>query len=142
MAYDLANARTLYNLDRTGFRDFMSQQAVGRALAHAALIRSDGSFIMTAQTSADFDMPEVPVEAVQTAADGKPVLIEPRTRNIVGAVVKLREFDDTYLYTIRLVDPQVIRARQIVRRPIPTPIADLRRTAAPRKSPSRCFISA
>ena len=51
MAYDLANARTLYNLDRTGFRDFMSQQAVGRALAHAALIRSDGSFIMTAQTA-------------------------------------------------------------------------------------------
>jgi len=114
MAYDLANARTLYNLDRTGFRDFLSQQAVGRALAHAALIRSDGSFVMTAQTNADFAMPEVPIEAVQTAADGKPVLIEPRTRNIVGAVVKLRDFDDTYLYTIRLVDPQVIRARQIV----------------------------
>ncbi|PSJ64361.1 sensor histidine kinase NtrY-like [Kumtagia ephedrae] len=114
MAYDLTNARTLYNLDRTGFRDFMSQQAVGRALAHAALIRSDGSFLMTAQTAADFAMPEVPIEAVQTAADGKPVLIEPRTKNIVGAVVKLRDFEDTYLYTIRLVDPDVIRARQIV----------------------------
>ncbi|MBX3569275.1 MAG: PAS domain-containing sensor histidine kinase [Rhizobiaceae bacterium] len=114
MAYDLSNARTLYNLDRTGFRDFMSQQAVGRALAHAALIRPDGSFIMSAQTSADFDMPDPPIEAVRTAADGKPVLIEPRTRNIVGAVVKLREFEDTYLYTIRLVDPEVIRARQIM----------------------------
>jgi two-component system nitrogen regulation sensor histidine kinase NtrY len=114
MAYDLANARTLYNLDRTGFRDFLSQQAVGRALAHAALIRSDGSFIMSAETPADFEMPEPPIQAVATAADGKPVLIEPRTRNIVGAVVKLRDFDDTYLYTIRLVDPEVIRARQIV----------------------------
>ena len=48
MANDLDNARTLYELDRTGFRDFMSQQAVGRALAHAALIRADGSFIMSA----------------------------------------------------------------------------------------------
>ena len=114
MAYDLANARTLYNLDRTGFREFMSQQANGRALAHAALIRSDGSFIMSAQTITDFAMPEPPIEAVQTAADGKPVLIEPRTRNIVGAVVKLRDFDDTYLYTIRLVDPEVIKARQIM----------------------------
>ena len=114
MAYDLSNARTLYNLDRTGFREFMSQQAIGRALAHAALIRSDGSAIMTAQTNAEFAMPEPPIEAVHTAADGKPVLIEPRTRNIVGAVVKLREFDDTYLYTIRLVDPEVIKARQIM----------------------------
>lgn len=114
MAYDLANAKTLFNLDRTGFRDFLSQQAAGRALAHAAIIRADGSFVTTAETKADFAMPDPPIEAVQTAADGKPVLIEPRTRNIVGAVVKLRDFDDLYLYTIRLVDAEVIRARQIV----------------------------
>lgn len=114
MAYDLDNARTLYNLDRTGFRNFMTQQAVGRALAHAALIRADGSFIMSAETAADFTMPEPPAGAVGDAMNGQPVLIEPRTRNIVGAVVKLREIPDVFLYTIRLVDPEVIRARQIV----------------------------
>ena len=43
------------------------------------------------------------------------MLIEPRTRNIVGAIIRLREIEDVYLYTIRLVDPEVIRARQIVR---------------------------
>ncbi len=115
MAYDLDNARTLYNLDRTGFRNFMSQQAVGRALAHAALINADGSFVMTAQTPAEFAMPEPPAGAVETAADGQPVLIEPRTRNIVGAIIKLRELDGLYLYTMRLVDPEVIKAREIVR---------------------------
>ncbi len=92
----------------------MSQQAEGRALAHAALVKSDGSFVISAKTSTDFEMPQVPIEAVRAAADGKPVLIEPRIRNIVGAVVKLRELDGLYLFTIRLVDPQVIRARQIV----------------------------
>jgi two-component system nitrogen regulation sensor histidine kinase NtrY len=50
-------------------------------------------------------MPQPPIEARAEAADGKPVLIEPRTRNIVGAIVKLREIPDIYLYTIRLVDP-------------------------------------
>lgn len=115
MAYDLDNQRQLYGLDRTGFVEFMSAQAVGRALAHAALIRADGSFVMSARTNADFPMPEPPRGAVETAADGKPVLIEPRTRNIVGAIIKLKEIEDTYLYTIRLVDPQVIRAREIVR---------------------------
>jgi two-component system nitrogen regulation sensor histidine kinase NtrY len=115
MAYDLDNARSLYHLDRTGFRNFMSQQAVGRALTHAALINADGSFVMTAQTPAEFAMPEPPSGAVETAVDGKPVLIEPRTRNIVGAIVKLRELDGLYLYTMRLVDPEVIKAREIVR---------------------------
>jgi two-component system, NtrC family, nitrogen regulation sensor histidine kinase NtrY len=115
MANDLDQARTIYNLDRTGFRNLMTHQAIGRALTHAALIRSDGSAVIAADTAADFAMPEPPIEAVQTAADGKPVLIEPRVRNIVGAIVKLREIPDVYLYTIRLVDPEVIRARQIVR---------------------------
>jgi two-component system nitrogen regulation sensor histidine kinase NtrY len=115
MANFLNQARTIYNLDRTGFRDLMTQEAAGRALAHAALIKADGSFVMMAQSGSDFEMPVPPIEAVQQAADGRPVLIEPRTRNIVGAVLKLREIPDVYLYTIRLVDPEVIKARQIVR---------------------------
>ena len=114
MANDLDNARSLYGLDRTGFLDFMTKQALFRGLTHAALVRADGSFVMSAQTGADFAMPEPPPNAVKTAADGKPVLIAPGTRNIVGAIIKLREIDDLYLYTIRLVDPEVIRARQIV----------------------------
>ncbi|MGD9915824.1 MAG: ATP-binding protein [Rhizobiaceae bacterium] len=115
MANDLDQNRSFYSLDRIGFRDLMTQQAVGRALAHAALIRADGSFIMTAKTQAEFDMPEPPEGAVDQASGGLPVLIEPATRNIVGAIVKLRQIEDAYLYTIRLVDPEVIKARQIVR---------------------------
>ncbi|TGS17323.1 PAS domain-containing sensor histidine kinase, partial [Mesorhizobium sp. M1C.F.Ca.ET.187.01.1.1] len=44
MAYDLDSSRTLYGLDRTGFLDLMNKEAVGRSLAHAALIKPDGSF--------------------------------------------------------------------------------------------------
>ncbi|RFC66716.1 MULTISPECIES: sensor histidine kinase NtrY-like [Mesorhizobium] len=115
MAYDLDNQRQLYGLDRTGFIDLMSRQAVGRALAHAALIRADGEFVMSANTNADFPMPEPPEGAAEAAQDGQPLLIEPRTRNIIGAIIKLKEIEGLYLYTIRLVDPQVIRAREIVR---------------------------
>ena len=114
MANDLDNARSLYNLDRIGFRQALSRQAVGRALAHAALINADGSVLMSADTGADFELPEPPAIALESAIDGQPVLIEPRTRNIVGAIVKLRQIDGAYLYTIRLVDPEVISARQIV----------------------------
>ena len=115
MAYDLDANRTLYGLDRTGFRTLMTRQAEGRALSHAALIRGDGSLIMQAQTNADFEMPAPYPEVIETAGDGLPVLIEPRVRNIVGAIVKLREIENAYLYTIRVIDPEVIKARQIVR---------------------------
>jgi two-component system nitrogen regulation sensor histidine kinase NtrY len=115
MAYDLDANRTLYGLDRTGFRARMSQHVTGRGLDHAALIRADGSFIIQAETQAAFPMPPAPPEAVQTAGDGLPVLIEPRVRSIIGAIVKLREIEDAYLFTIRSVDPEVVKARQIVR---------------------------
>ncbi len=115
MAYDLDNARTLYGLDRTGFLDLLTKEAVGRGLAHAALVKPDGSFVMSAKTDADFAMPEPPEGAVQEAENGKPLLIEPRTRNIMGAIIKLREIEGLYLYTIRVVDPEVIKAREIVR---------------------------
>ena len=60
MAYDLDQARSLYSLDRTGFRDLMTQQAIGRALAHAALV-SAGRFGRSwpRKTNPDFDMPSI-----------------------------------------------------------------------------------
>src|SRR5262245_7453960 len=115
MAYTLDQARSLYNLDRTGFRELVTRQAIGRALSHAALVRSDGSVILAAETHAEFKLPEIPDAWIQSATVEKPVLIEPLSRNIVGAIVKLREIPDAYLFTIRLVDPDVIKARQIVR---------------------------
>jgi two-component system nitrogen regulation sensor histidine kinase NtrY len=115
MANDLDQARRLYSLDRNGFFQFLTQQAAGRSLAHAAIIRADGSLVMAAGTSSGVPLPEPLPEAVEMAADGEPILIEPRSSNIVGAVMKLKEYDDLYLYTIREIDGEVIRARQIVR---------------------------
>jgi len=119
MATDLDNARSLYSLDKTGFSEELTAQANGRALAHAALIDSAGAVLMQAETQSGMELPQPPREAVEQAADGLPVLIEPRFRNIIGSIIKLREIreptTDVYLYTIRLVDPEVIKARQIVR---------------------------
>lgn len=114
MAFVLDQNRSVYSLDRNGFRRMMTEQAEGRALAHAALINGKGEFLMMADITTGFQMPQPPIEAVERAADGDPVLIEPRIRNIVGSIVKLRQIRGAYLYTVRLVDAQVINARQIV----------------------------
>lgn len=115
MAYDLDSARTLYGLDRSGFLDLLTREAVGRGLAHAALVNPDGSFVMSAKTNAAFAMPEPPEGSIREAENGSPLLIAPETRNIMGAIIKLKELDGMFLYTIKLVDPEVIKARAIVR---------------------------
>ena len=114
MAVDIDSARTLFNLDRTGFQELFDRQSIGRGLLGASLVRGNGDVVIQAATGNDVDLPPVPSGVLETAQDGKPVLIPPKTRNLVGAVLKLKEFDDNYLYTIRAVDPDLIKAVQIV----------------------------
>ena len=114
MAYDLDRARALYSLDRGGFNDLLTRQAIGRALIGASLVRADGTVIARAAVATDTDLPEVPDTVLETAADGKPVLIPPRNRNLIGAVIKLSEIPDAYLYTLRLVDPEAIKSMRLM----------------------------
>jgi two-component system, NtrC family, nitrogen regulation sensor histidine kinase NtrY len=114
MAVDLDAARTLFSLDRNGFQDLLNRQSVGRGLIAAALVRDNGDVIIKADTGTEEVLPQAPLEVLKTAQDGKPVLIPPKTRNLVGAVLKLKEIDGAFLYTIRTVDPELIKAVQIV----------------------------
>jgi two-component system, NtrC family, nitrogen regulation sensor histidine kinase NtrY len=107
MAVDLDAARTLFSLDRNGFQELLDRQSVGRGLVGASIVRANGDVVLKTNTATDIDLPPVPIEVVKTAQDGKPVLIPPRTRNLVGAVLKLKEIDDAFLYTIRTVDPEL-----------------------------------
>ncbi|MFZ1679415.1 MAG: PAS domain-containing sensor histidine kinase [Rhizobiaceae bacterium] len=118
MATDLDSARAVYSLDRGGFRDLLTEQAKGRALSYAALINGAGRSIMTMRDIDPASFPEAPREAVEKASDGLPVLIEPRIRNMMGSIIQLKDIRDSgeqlFLYAIRFVDPDVIKARQIV----------------------------
>ncbi len=114
MAVDLDAARTLFSLDRNGFQELLDRQSVGRGLIAASLVRENGDVIIQADTGTTEKLPPVPVEVLKTAQDGQPVLIPPKTRNLVGAVLKLKEIDSAFLYTIRTVDPELIKAVQIV----------------------------
>ncbi|EKF18368.1 sensor histidine kinase NtrY-like [Nitratireductor pacificus] len=115
MAVRLDQARTLYNLDRYGFRDFMTRQAALRGLADAELVRADGSVIMSAQMPEDIPLPRPDRAAIGTADNAEIAFNEIGGTNLVTAVYKLQEIPDAYLYTGALLDPDVLKARQIVR---------------------------
>ncbi|MBN7760010.1 PAS domain-containing sensor histidine kinase [Nitratireductor aquibiodomus] len=115
MGVRLDQARTLYNLDRYGFRDFLTRQAMLRGLAVAELVREDGSVIIGAQMPEEIPLPRPNENAIEVANSSQIAFNEIGGTNLVTAVYKLQEIPDAYLYTGALLDPEVLKARQIVR---------------------------
>ncbi len=112
MAALLDSARSLYNLDRTGFNNLMTRQARGRGLSQAKLLRRNGSLMLQADIPIDRALPGLPENILDAAEDGTPVYIPPGRTNLVGSVVKLKEISGAYLYTIRVIDPTVMNSIQ------------------------------
>lgn len=110
MAYDLDQQRQLFNLDRGGFQDLMTEQARGRSLLGAQILRLDGQPVLKADVDDTKPLPVPPADALQQAAAGNLVFIPPGITNLVGSIIRLRQISDAYLYTVRAVDPEVITA--------------------------------
>ncbi|MEO0543830.1 MAG: PAS domain-containing sensor histidine kinase [Pseudomonadota bacterium] len=114
MAFALDQQRRLFNLDRNGFRQFVTQQARGRGMLGASVIGLDGNIIYTADIETELPLPLPPQDAVETALNGGPVIIPPGSTNLVGAMIRLREIPNAMLYAIRAVDPEVLDAVRLM----------------------------
>lgn len=110
MVNDLDEQRTLYNLDRSGFIRVMTQQALGRNMIAASLIKANGDVAARADIATDVDIPAVAKSVLDTASDGKPVLIPPEQTNLLSAVIKLREIPGVFLYAVRPVDADILNS--------------------------------
>ncbi|MCF6321058.1 MAG: PAS domain-containing sensor histidine kinase [Rhizobiaceae bacterium] len=115
MARDLDESRQLYYLDTSGFRQLLTLQTRGRSMVGAFILRADGSVIMESDIKQERALPPPPREALEAAADGEPALIPPGERiALVGAIIKMSEIADAYLYTLRIVNPEVLRALRLM----------------------------
>ncbi|MEF2545813.1 PAS domain-containing sensor histidine kinase [Aurantimonas sp. E1-2-R+4] len=114
MAYDLDQQRRLFGLDPTGFQNLMTDQAKGRSLLGAQLLRPDGTPFLAADVAVERPLPVPPDDALKQAAEGNLVFIPPGVTNLVGAIIKLRQIANVYLYTVRAVDPEVIAALRLM----------------------------
>ncbi|WP_232845603.1 sensor histidine kinase NtrY-like [Aurantimonas marina] len=114
MAYDLDQQRRLFGLDPTGFQNLMTDQAKGRSLLGAQLLRPDGTPFLEADVAVERPLPVPPADALKQAAEGNLVFIPPGVTNLVGAIIQLRQIQNAYLYTVRAVDPEVIAALRLM----------------------------
>src|SRR6516165_8682220 len=111
MAIDVARAKPLFDQDRDRFRQFFTAQASLRDLPTSMMIAADQTVILQADIKlpAELQPPAVPPpETLAKAVEGLPQVGFLNEANYVGAVTKLRGYDDTYLYVARFIDPQVL----------------------------------
>jgi len=106
MATDIDRAQPIYENEPSRFDAIFESQAQLRLIPAAILMKRDGTVltrILLDESWNDVQMP--PDAAMADAEGGEPVVIAPGTSNQVGVVVKLKDYDDTYLYVARPLDP-------------------------------------
>ncbi|MBI5131879.1 MAG: PAS domain-containing sensor histidine kinase [Rhodopseudomonas palustris] len=108
MANDISRVRPLFDQDRKSFREFLTTDAASRNLPGAMLIDKDRNIVESAQTGIqrDFDTPAP--EFLSNVDDTEPQIAVFIEANYVAAVIRLKGFDDTFLYVARLLDPRVV----------------------------------
>jgi two-component system, NtrC family, nitrogen regulation sensor histidine kinase NtrY len=107
MANDIARARPLYDQDRGTFRELLTASAASRNLPVAMLIDKDRNILEKAETNIQLNFPPPPAEFLSNVNETEPE-ISVFPENYVAAVIRLRAFDNTFLYVARLLDPRVV----------------------------------
>ncbi|PYF01835.1 multi-sensor signal transduction histidine kinase [Rhodopseudomonas faecalis] len=108
MANDVANVRPLFDQDRKSFREFLTASAASRNLPGTMLIDKDRNILETAQTGIRLQFDTPAPEFLSNVNETEPQIAVFIEANYVAAVIRLRSFDDTFLYVARLLDPRVV----------------------------------
>jgi two-component system, NtrC family, nitrogen regulation sensor histidine kinase NtrY len=108
MANDIAHARPLYDQDRKSFRELLTANAASRNLPGAMLIDKDRNVLETAQTGIQLAFAAPPPEFLSNVNESEPEIAVLPEQNYVAAVIRLRAFNDTFLYVARQLDPRVV----------------------------------
>jgi two-component system nitrogen regulation sensor histidine kinase NtrY len=108
MANDIARARPLYDQDRRSFQELLTVNAAARNLPAAMLVDKNGNVLVTAKTGIQQEFTTPPQDFLSNVNEDEPQIAVFPEANYVAAVIRLRAFDDTFLYVARLLDPRVI----------------------------------
>lgn len=106
MANDIARARPLYDQDRGTFQELLTASAAARNLPVAMLIDKDAKILVKAETGVQLNFQPPPADFLSNVTEDEPeISVFPEH---VASVIRLRAFDNTFLYVARLLDPRVV----------------------------------
>jgi two-component system nitrogen regulation sensor histidine kinase NtrY len=108
MAFDVARAKPMFDQDRERFKQFFNTQTSARGFATAMILGSDLSVVEQSERKIDQEFIMPTREGLAVVTDSAPQLaLFPDTNYVVG-IIKLRNFDDRYLYVVKFLDPRVV----------------------------------
>jgi two-component system nitrogen regulation sensor histidine kinase NtrY len=108
MANDIGRARPLYDQDRQSFREFLTASAASRNLPGAMLIDKDRHILESAETGIPLAFAAPPSDFLSNVNENEPEIAVLPEENNVAALIRLRAFQDTFLYVARQLDPHVV----------------------------------
>ena len=101
MANDIGRARPLYDQDRQSFREFLTASAASRNLPGAMLIDKDRHVLESAETGIPLAFAAPPADFLSNVNENEPEIAVLPEQNYVAALIRLRAFNDTFLYVAR-----------------------------------------
>ena len=115
IATALDAARSLYDYEPSRFDQLLRLQASLHGLQSAYLLDETGKVILRSDIDPNVK-PLMPNDkAMEEARKEGAVLISPGNTNQVGGLLKLKAYDNTFLYIVRLLDPQVLDNLKLAR---------------------------
>ncbi len=111
MASDVAKAKPVFDQDIDRFRQGFTTQALLRNMPVAMMLRPDQSVILKADIRLPPGVQEPPLPPTDRLAqigDAEAVAGWLPDTNYVGALIKLKGYDDAYLFVARFADPRVL----------------------------------
>ena len=106
---ELEQARSTFDADPDRYQRILTALAVTRSLPFTSLMNRQGETLMRAQINAQAAFPRLPDGVIELVTEGGPAFLSPGSTNLVGAVSKLRGYDDIYLFVARPVDAEVLQ---------------------------------
>ncbi len=105
IAFDLNKYYNIYKSDPERFKAFLNTQNLIRDIDQLYLINSAGELIISAN---DFKYIKIEDKAIQMVkSDDRPLKIINAPENRSAAVIRLQNFEDTFLYVVKSLDKNI-----------------------------------
>ena len=105
IAFDLNKYYNVYKNDLNRFKSFLNTQNLIRDIDQLYLINSAGELIISANNSEYIKIEDQAIEMVRS--DDRPLKIINAPENRSAAVIRLQNFDDTFLYVVKSLDKNI-----------------------------------
>ncbi|HEY8577074.1 MAG TPA: PAS domain-containing sensor histidine kinase [Devosia sp.] len=113
VATEIEQAHDTYDADPERFQRILTALAVTRSLPFTSLVNAEGETLMRAEIAVQGAYPQLPEGITDGLVEGIPAEIAPGRINLIGSVIKLRGYENTYLFVARPVEAEVLEYMQL-----------------------------